>query len=268
VISCRTYGERGPAVILIHGGPGAPGYLAPLARRLADTFRVIEPFQRRSGGEGAPPLSVAQHVNELHEFMQEHCCGERPHLVGHSWGAMLALAYAAGHPDVACSIVLIGCGTFDQAARDRMNAIRAKRMTPDIQARYERLREHYSDENQQLKAAGRLHQLIDSVDLIKHTDESADFDARGHDETWSDMLRLQREGLYPAAFAAIRVPVLMLHGAQDPHPGAMIRDSLRPRLPQLEYVEFEHCGHYPWIERAAHEEFNRVFRQWLSAHSS
>lgn len=77
------------------------------------------------------------------------------------------------------------------------------------------------------------------------------------------MLRLQREGVFPAAFSAIRVPVLMLHGAQDPHPGAMIRDSLRPHLPQLEYVEFEQCGHYPWIEKAAHERFIAVLRKWL-----
>jgi hypothetical protein len=29
----------------------------------------------------------------------------------------------------------------------------------------------------------------------------------------------------------------MLHGADDPHPGAITRDDLRPFLPQLEYVE-------------------------------
>jgi hypothetical protein len=36
------------------------------------------------------------------------------------------------------------------------------------------------------------------------------------------MIRLQDHGVYPAAFSAIRSPVLMLHGAVDPHPGRMI----------------------------------------------
>jgi pimeloyl-ACP methyl ester carboxylesterase len=42
-------------------------------------------------------------------------------------------------------------------------------------------------------------------------------------------------GIEPQAFAAITAPVLMVHGDDDPHPGA-IRETLRPFLPQLEYV--------------------------------
>ena len=57
----------------------------------------------------------------------------------------------------------------------------------------------------------------------------------------------------------------MIHGAVDPHPGPMFRDSLLPVLPQLEYAELERCGHYPWRERYAREEFWRVLRAWLAA---
>jgi pimeloyl-ACP methyl ester carboxylesterase len=77
------------------------------------------------------------------------------------------------------------------------------------------------------------------------------------------MLRLQEEGVYPAAFAAIETPVLMLHGAADPHPGEMIRASLEPFLPQLEYHEWAPCGHYPWLERAVRDEFFAVMGDWL-----
>ena len=45
----REYGSAGPMVVLLHGGPGAPGYMAPVARELADSFRVLEPLQRGSG---------------------------------------------------------------------------------------------------------------------------------------------------------------------------------------------------------------------------
>jgi pimeloyl-ACP methyl ester carboxylesterase len=47
----------------------------------------------------------------------------------------------------------------------------------------------------------------------------------------------------------------MLHGADDPHPGRMIRDGLLPVIPHLEYVEFPRCGHDPWRERHAREAF-------------
>ena len=80
---------KGPVVILIHGGPGASGYMAPVARELADSFQVMEPLQRVSGDE---PLTVSRHIADLHELIESGRGGTRPTLVGHSWGAMLALA--------------------------------------------------------------------------------------------------------------------------------------------------------------------------------
>jgi len=44
----------------------SPGYLAPLARGLADSFRILEPLQRGSGGQ---PLTVRRHVDDLREML-------------------------------------------------------------------------------------------------------------------------------------------------------------------------------------------------------
>jgi pimeloyl-ACP methyl ester carboxylesterase len=257
----REYGNSGPSVVVLHGGPGAPGYMAPVARGLADAFCVFEPFQRGSGDE---PLTVARHVADLHEWVASCCGGARPALVGHSWGAMLALAYAAAHPGCAAALVLVGCGTFDLAARDRLRAIREERMDDDLRRRIARLPEEFPDPDERLRVIGELTQSLDSYDLVSTEGEMQACDARAHHETWQDMVRLQAEGVYPAAFAAIEAPVLMLHGAVDPHPGRMIRASLEPHLLQLEYVEWERCGHYPWLERAVREEFFAVLRSWLA----
>jgi pimeloyl-ACP methyl ester carboxylesterase len=89
-------------------------------------------------------------------------------------------------------------------------------------------------------------------------------DARGAQESWDDMVRLQDTGVYPRAFAAIASPVLMLHGTVDPHPGPLIRAGLEPHLPQLEYRELAECGHYPWVERLAREEVLATLRAWLA----
>ena len=59
-ILVRRYGEqRGTPVVVIHGGPAAPGSAAGLARGLGSDFFVLEPFQRSSG---TVPLTVAQHA--------------------------------------------------------------------------------------------------------------------------------------------------------------------------------------------------------------
>jgi len=253
----RAYGKAGPWVVLLHGGPGAPGHMAPVARGLEDSFRVLEPFQRGSGGE---PLTVARHVADLHGIVAPL---DRPALVGSSWGAMLALAYAAAHPESAGPLVLVGCGTFDLAARARFKETIDERMDENLRRRMETLERDIPDPDRRLAAYGDLLTPLYSVDPLPGDLGFEDCDARAHEETWNDMLRLQADGTYPAAFAAIASPVLMLHGAFDPHPGRMIRASLEPHVRRLEYVEWERCGHYPWVERTAREEFFETLRSRL-----
>jgi len=150
----RTYGAWGPTVFVLHGGPGAPGYVAPVARGLADLFRVVEPFQRPSRPDESG-LTVARHVADLHVLIASLGADARPALVGHSWGAMLALAFAAEHPDAAGPIVLVGCGTFDLESRRVFKQTVDDRMAErDLKRRMDRLAEEYPDENDRLRAMG------------------------------------------------------------------------------------------------------------------
>ena len=144
-----------------------------------------------------------------------------------------------------------------------MQAICEERTGEDLRRRLDRLPEEIADPDERLRAMGDLTLPIYSHELHDSRLEHLSCDARAHRETWNDMLRLQKEGVYPAAFATIQAPVLMLHGAVDPHPGRMIRASLAPCLPQLEYYEWTRCGHYPWLERAVREEFFAALRRWL-----
>lgn len=235
----RKHGSQGAAVIVLHGGPAAVGSAADLAAGLSDLFRVFEPWQR---GSGAEPLTVAQHVADLHTLVSS--LPERPALVGESWGAMLALAYAAAHPDNVAAVTLVGCGTFDEPSRARLAATLAAR-----------------------RAESRPYDFAPTSPPYEDAPPEP-FDRLAHTQTWDDMVRLQAQGVYPQAFAAIRSPVLMIHGDHDPHPGAMIRDSLKPYIPQLEYRELPACGHSPWIERFAREAFFVTLKAWLAHPSS
>ena len=110
----KEYGTAGRRVIVIHGGPAVTGHAAPIAKGLSDSFRVLEPWQR---GSSDKPLTVATHIADLRELIETQCNGEKPALVGESWGAMLTLGFATGHPDLVGPIVLIGCGAFDPQTR-------------------------------------------------------------------------------------------------------------------------------------------------------
>ena len=268
ILRVREYGDSGPPVIVLHGGPGAAGDAAALARGLSGDLRVLEPWQR---GSGDAPLTVATHIADLHQVIETRCRGVLPALVGHSWGAMLALAYAAAHPDRAGAIVLVGCGTFDRASRARLREILNERMDDDLRRRIEELPRKYPDHSERIREMYRLTRPLYDYDPPDETwggPDAGTFDLRAHTETWADMVTLQEEGVYPASFAGIDSPVLMLHGAHDPHPGVMIHAGLTPVLKRLEYREWERCGHHPWLEPAVRDEFFAVMRDWLIAHST
>ena len=85
----RTYGEAPFTIAVIHGGPGAGGEMAPVARRLACDYGVLEPIQTVATLEGQ--------VQELARVLKEH--GTAPvFLIGFSWGAWLSFIVAARCP--------------------------------------------------------------------------------------------------------------------------------------------------------------------------
>ena len=273
MIDVRTYGTRGPNVVVLHGGPGAPGSVASLARELAPTCRVLEPLQRRGGG--GEPLTVARHVEDLREVLEARLPHAPAALVGWSWGAMLGLSLAAAHPDRVAALALVGCGTYDETTRTLYRARVADRLGPEGRARKAELAARLAVEtdpaerDRLLAASGAIVDSAQAVDPLDDDgiDDALEVDAQGHGETWNDVLALQARGVEPASFAAIRAPVLMLHGADDPHPGAATRDLLARHVPHLEYVEFPRCGHSPWKERHARDPFLAALAAWIFSHT-
>lgn len=263
-IEVRRYGSPGPTLVVLHGGPGAPGSAASLARAFAQDFQVLEPLQRRSG---AVPLTVSRHVEDL------RAVAPRPAtLIGTSWGAMLGLSFAARYPRDVSALVLVGCGTFDEHSRslyrrslDQLLGEAGRRRIAALQSRLT-IESNAAERDALLGELGAVYMGAESYELLDGTSESADglpADEPGHRETWEDALRLQREGIEPEAFRAVAARVLMIHGAVDPHPGEATRDLLRRFIPQLEYLEIDRCGHEPWRERHARDRFVESVREWL-----
>ncbi len=235
---------------------------------------MLEPLQRR--GDGAEPLTVARHVEDLREALDAHVGSGPALLVGWSWGAMLGLSFAAAHPARVAALALVGCGTYDETTRALYRARVADRLGPDGLARKAHIAARLAVEtdaaerDRLLAASGAVVDGAQAVDPIDDggVDDALDVDARGHGETWADVLALQARGVEPASFAAIRAPVLMLHGADDPHPGAATRDLLAHHVRDLAYVEFPRCGHSPWKERHARTPFLATLAAWISAHAA
>jgi proline-specific peptidase len=110
----RIVGQERPGLplLVLHGGPGAPhDYLEPLTA-LADKRPVIFYDQLGCGNSDRPDdpslWNTARFVEEL-AVVQEALGLEKFHILGQSWGTMLAVEYMlAKKPAGVCSLVLSG----------------------------------------------------------------------------------------------------------------------------------------------------------------
>ncbi len=96
-------------LLLLHGGPGAPSYyLNPLEQVSVD--RPVIFYDQLGAGRSDRPTDTSlwridRFISEL-ESIREALGLEELHILGHSWGSMLAVDYMLTEPDGVRSLIL------------------------------------------------------------------------------------------------------------------------------------------------------------------
>ncbi|MBC6496812.1 MAG: alpha/beta fold hydrolase [Alphaproteobacteria bacterium GM7ARS4] len=109
----ESYGaiEGGTPALFLHGGPGSGCHHGQKALFDPKTWRVIF-FDQRGSGKSTPKTSIEENTTPLLiediEAIREHWAIESWVVVGGSWGATLALAYARAYPHRVRGMVLRG----------------------------------------------------------------------------------------------------------------------------------------------------------------
>ncbi len=116
----RTFGDaNAPPVIVVHGGPGGDlHYLLPI-QDLAKDFFVVLYDQRGSGLSPRVPkgeLTFESSLEDLHRIVRHYGQNRQVKLVGHSWGAMLVVAYVGHHPELVSHAVAVEPGILTPAS--------------------------------------------------------------------------------------------------------------------------------------------------------
>lgn len=182
------------------------------------------------------------------------------YVLGHSWGAMLTLSFACQYSLRCRQLILVGCGTYSETARQEyVDRILLRLDTEKAAFLKEEVERAQTQEAraEAFRVYGEYATSVQAYDPIADPfpDPNPRFDPDGHPQTWSDAMRLQAEGIEPARFASIKCPVTLIQGEEDPHPGCLIKKDLEPYIPHLEFIELPKCGHQPWLERKARERF-------------
>lgn len=256
----RVYG-RGPfRIAVIHGGPGGPGYMAPVARELAADGGILEPLQTADSVDGQ--------VRELAEVLMTHA--DPPvTLVGSSWGAMLSLLAAARHPELVRKVVLIGSGVYEEADAAAIVETRLARLSREERREVQILTAVLNDptvrnKNEPFARLGTIMVRADSYDPLTLDTETIESQYDRHVRVWREVQAMRADGRLLDRVRSVRCPAAAIHGDYDPHPAEAVRQSLSAVLPEFRFHLLEKCGHYPWLERQARERFYRILRRELA----
>jgi pimeloyl-ACP methyl ester carboxylesterase len=162
----RIHGKPPFRIAVIHGGPGAAGEMAPVARKLSSRFGILEPLQTAKSVEGQ--------INELADVLKAHAEGPAT-LIGHSWGAWLVYMLAAKWPELVRKIILVGAGPFEEKYVAQMHEIRMSRLTPaernDIETLTRRLEDPAITPSEKNALFGRFGSLFSKTDTYNPIDE-------------------------------------------------------------------------------------------------
>lgn len=140
-LAARDHGGDGPAVLLLHGLGGTLEAWDALAPLLARRHRVVAVDLRGHGLSGDGPWEWDAVLGDL-EAVVKHVRLDRPAIVGHSLGGMLALMWARRHPECPAIVNLDGLrsaendpGNYPGMAQDALKtALDQLKATFDAQA--------------------------------------------------------------------------------------------------------------------------------------
>jgi len=256
----RKYGNAPYSLAVVHGGPGAPGEAAPLARDLSDTYGVLEPLQTRATLNGQ--------IEELSAVIRANA-NIPVTLIGHSWGAMLGFMVTAHNPDLVSKLILIGSGVFEEKYADAIMKTRWSRLSPQDRDRFDTLWAELNDpantdNDITFARIGKIIEEADSCDPLPHGDEVVEYQYDTFNSVWPEVRQMRAGGKLLALGRQIRCPVVAIHGDYDPHPRDGIEIPLSTVLADFRFIPLERCGHYPWYEKGAKDKFYEVLLREIS----
>jgi pimeloyl-ACP methyl ester carboxylesterase len=264
MLNVRIHGPAPYDTVLLHGGPGAPGEMEPVAMELSKRRGVLEPLQSAASLDGQE--------REVLLALEQHAALPAA-LVGHSWGAWLGYIFAARHPGLVKKLVLVGSGPFEESYVHLVWESRMKRLNEGEQTLARSLldameKASADDDTRVFGQFGTLMAKADSFDPITPGIGAAGLQPGVYRAVMREALEVRRSGGLLALGRSIECPVIAIHGDHDPHPGEGVREPLSRVLKNFRFILLPRCGHDPWNERHARERFYRVLEDELERGAS
>jgi proline iminopeptidase len=242
---------RGPGsgdlLLVLAGGPGlSHHYTAPLRALASSKLRVATFDQRGTGATGSPSpdsWTLRDYADDV-ESARVALGASRVHLLGHSWGGLVAMAYAGSHPNETASLLLVSpmpptaetwVGALDRM-ESRITSLQAQGLIPAA-----------------IPPRGGSdcapHQIAVLPAYFHDPKHAATRDLAGS-TCHGDVARRVFASIVPwdlrPSLRRVQKPALVLEGESDPF-GPEIGEEAAAALATTT-VTIPQCGHIPWEE--------------------
>lgn len=265
----RRVGAGEPAVV-VHGGPLLEhGYLVEHLEPLARDYELIFFDQRLSGRSAAEveegSVSLVNFAEDI-EALRVALGPDRIHLVGHSWGGLLAMQYAILHPEHLASLTLLNPMAASSALWQQEQQALGSLSSEGDASKRQQIMATEAFAARRPEAIEQLLRLsfepqfkdrsrVEDLDLFvpeDYAERSQRFAALGPD--------LESFDLHDA-LTGLDVSALILYG--DSEVGATLGGpAIHEALRGSKFVLVENAGHFPFIEQP--EVFMTTVRDFLS----
>jgi proline-specific peptidase len=264
--------ERGVGypLIVLHGGPGVDhrmfgDYLDPLG----DEYRLLLVDQRAQGRSDRAPEEtwtlerMAADVDALARALEL----DRYAVLGHSYGAFVALQNAVDQPGAAAQTIVssgLPSSRFLEQVDAQLAAFEPLELREQVTDSWEREKEARTQED----VAGLLHDQLPFQFRFHDGEHLADFERRTADAVYSpDVLRHFANADYGGIEVEDRLdqvtqPVLVLAGRHDRTCAVAGAEAIAAGIPNAELVVFEESAHMTYVEE--NERYLEVVRDFLA----
>lgn len=252
----EIYGSGKP-ILFLTGGPGNSGeYFAPVAKRVGKHYQSILLDQRGTGKStvseySAETINLSEAISDL-ELLRVHLKFDEWTVLGHSWGGMLGMAYAAQHPQVVKNLILVTPGGMTMDFKDFEQIIMSRLTEQD----FETITYWQDPERSASDPYGAMIEMMKGQQpgYFLERDKAKEFIAFLNTDNfsvptyqimWSDLMEINYD--LTESLRVFKNPTLLLLASHDP--GLTIGSAIKNTLPQSKVVIIEESGHYPFIEQ-------------------
>jgi proline iminopeptidase len=261
-LSYRTAGE-GPALVVIHGGPGyEKALMYPGFDALSNDLKVVYYDQRGCGSSepvnASTPMDISDHVEDL-EALRQYLRLPKISIAAHGWGAVIALGYCLEYGRNVNSLMLITpiSPFLPEPAVETMVDDLPREVRDEIWEIYNHPHLSMLDKRERvmklvLPALFYQEEGMKRVDLNSLT-FSPDVNVRATSQMRSMDVFPELDG--------VDVPTLVVVGRHDPSTPVRDQMAYADGIRTSSAIVFNGSGHFPFLEEP--RLFTEVSREFL-----